>query len=84
MDLDRHGKHLCGRVYYFEVKEIEKHVEEGRVSSPVNLNKALYALEYLAQLRSAGLECLFKGGSAVVAPPPPWLAEAEHRPRHRG
>jgi hypothetical protein len=65
MDLDRYGKHLCGRVDCFEVKKIEKHVEEGRASSPVNLNKALYALEYLAQLRSAGLECLFKGGSAV-------------------
>jgi len=40
-------------------------LSEGLVSSAANLEKSIFALEYVAQIQDAGLDFVFKGGSAV-------------------
>jgi len=49
----------------FTQTRVESLFSEGLVSSKVNLEKAIFALEYVAQLQETGLDFIFKGGSAV-------------------
>lgn len=49
----------------FTHTHVESLYSEGLVSSKVNLEKAIFSLEYVAQLQDAGLDFMFKGGSAV-------------------
>jgi hypothetical protein len=49
----------------FTHAHVESLFSEGHVSSKANLEKAIFALEYVAQLQDAGLDYVFKGGSAV-------------------
>jgi hypothetical protein len=65
VDLAKYGGKLCGKSSCFNEETLRKHVEEGKAANLTYLSKALYALEYLAQLHKAGAVALFKGGSAV-------------------
>ena len=49
----------------FEPKKIQELLCKGVVNNVSNLEKALFSLEYLGQLKRAGLDFVFKGGSAV-------------------
>lgn len=49
----------------FVTKHIQGLVSQRLAGSAVNLEKAIFALEYVAQLKDVGLDFVFKGGSAV-------------------
>ncbi len=49
----------------FSPSHVESLLSKGLVGSAVNLEKAIFSLEYVAQLKNAGLDFIFKGGSAV-------------------
>lgn len=49
----------------FSQSHVESLLSKGLVGSAVNLEKAIFSLEYVAQLKNAGLDFIFKGGSAV-------------------
>jgi hypothetical protein len=49
----------------FATKHVQDLVSQRLAGSAVNLEKAIFALEYVAQLKDAGLDFVFKGGSAV-------------------
>jgi len=49
----------------FEPKKIQELLSAGVINNVSNLEKALFSLEYLGQLKRAGLDFVFKGGSAV-------------------
>jgi hypothetical protein len=49
----------------FMDKNIQSLVSQRLAGSAVNLEKAVFALEYVAQLKEVGLDFVFKGGSAV-------------------
>ncbi|MFP3952472.1 MAG: nucleotidyl transferase AbiEii/AbiGii toxin family protein [Candidatus Bathyarchaeia archaeon] len=54
------GRPRCFTREYIERKRVEK-----GLTSLANLEKALFALEYVGQLEESGLSFVFKGGSAV-------------------
>lgn len=49
----------------FSPENLKKIVEEKKLTSIANLERALFALEYVGQLWDNGLDLVFKGGSAV-------------------
>jgi hypothetical protein len=49
----------------FDPSKINGLLSAGRINSVVNLEKAIFSLEYLAQLQKGGLDFVFKGGSAI-------------------
>jgi len=49
----------------FEPKKIQELLSKGVINNVSNLEKAIFSLEYLGQLKRAGLDFVFKGGSAV-------------------
>ena len=49
----------------FDPSKISGFLSAGRINSGVNLEKAIFSLEYLAQLQKGGLDFVFKGGSAI-------------------
>lgn len=61
----KHLEKLKGSKDCFQESTLEVLLEEGLASSQPQLERAIHVMEYLAQLRSAGLDPLFKGGSAV-------------------
>jgi hypothetical protein len=54
------GDHKC-----FTPENLKKIVDEKQLTSIANLEKALFALEYVGQLWNNGVDLVFKGGSAV-------------------
>lgn len=58
-------KPWAGSPENFTSTHVEDLVSRRLVSSKVNLEKAMFALEYVAQLQESGLGFVFKGGSAV-------------------
>ena len=54
-----------GTTETFDPERIKRLLNKGIVSSIPNLEKAIFALEYLGQLQKEGLDLIFKGGSAV-------------------
>ncbi len=55
---------LIGNPSNFEPLNLERYISKHRVNR-THLLKALMALEYLSQLKSAGLEFIFKGGTGI-------------------
>ncbi|MDR2202982.1 MAG: nucleotidyl transferase AbiEii/AbiGii toxin family protein [Nitrososphaerota archaeon] len=49
----------------FNSAKIQNLLSNGLINNVSNLEKAIYSLEYLGQLKRAGLDFVFKGGSAV-------------------
>jgi hypothetical protein len=54
-----------GNSEIFEPKTIQELLFKGVINNVSNLEKAIFSLEYLGQLKRAGLDFVFKGGSAV-------------------
>jgi hypothetical protein len=49
----------------FNSAKIQNLLSNGLINNVSNLEKAIYSLEYLGQLKRVGLDFVFKGGSAV-------------------
>jgi hypothetical protein len=49
----------------YDSERVKELVNTRKISSVANLEKAIFALEYVAQLQDMGLDFVFKGGSAV-------------------
>ena len=49
----------------FKPRTIQELLSKGVINNVSNLEKAIFSLEYLGQLNRAGLDFVFKGGSAV-------------------
>lgn len=58
-------KNFCGDLSCFKRSTIDNLLESGKASSQAQLERAIHVLEYLAQLKEAGLNPVHKGGSAV-------------------
>jgi hypothetical protein len=54
-----------GKPENYDPEQVKKLVYTKKISSIANLEKAIFALEYIAQLEKEGLDFVFKGGSAV-------------------
>ncbi len=63
--VDKYNEKLYGKLDDFKEETLQRHIDNKNASNLTNLNKALYALEYLAQLQKEGMRMVFKGGSAV-------------------
>lgn len=63
--ISAHLRDLCGKAECFEESTLDSLLDKGMASSQPQLERAIHVLEYLAQLRSSGLDPLHKGGSAV-------------------
>lgn len=49
----------------FDPERIRSLLSQGAIENVANLEKAIFCLEYVAQLQEEGLDFIFKGGSAV-------------------
>jgi len=49
----------------YDPERVKELINNRKISSVANLEKAIFALEYVAQLQDEGLDFVFKGGSAV-------------------
>lgn len=49
----------------YDPEHVTELINNRKISSVANLEKAIFALEYVAQLQYEGLDFVFKGGSAV-------------------
>ena len=54
-----------GTAETFDATKVQNLLSTGLINNVSNLEKAIYSLEYLGQLKRAGLDFIFKGGSAV-------------------
>ena len=54
-----------GKPENYDPEQVKELVNTRKISSIANLEKAIFALEYVAQLQEEGLDFVFKGGSAV-------------------
>ena len=54
-----------GTAATFDPAKITELLSKGAINNIGNLEKAIFSLEYLGQLRKAGLDFVFKGGSAI-------------------
>ena len=65
--------HLVGSAASFDQENLARARRERGIGGTVNLEKALWALEYTAQLKEAGLDFVLKGGTAVqLVTDPAW------------
>lgn len=60
-----HINKYIGNPKIFESETVLKVQKENNINSIANLEKAIFTLEYLGQLKEAGLDFIFKGGTAV-------------------
>jgi hypothetical protein len=56
---------FIGKKECFTPENIKKIVDEKKLTSVANLERALFSLEYVGQLWESGADIVFKGGSAV-------------------
>lgn len=56
---------FIGKREYFTPEKVKKIVDEKKLTSVANLERALFSLEYVGQLWESGADIVFKGGSAV-------------------
>lgn len=56
---------LLGSPQAFQPDKVKDLLNKGLINNISNLEKAIFSLEYVGQLHYAGLDFLFKGGSAV-------------------
>ena len=54
-----------GTAATFDSAKVSGLLSTGVINNIGNLEKAIFSLEYLGQLRKAGLDFIFKGGSAI-------------------
>jgi len=54
-----------GKQENYDPEHVNELINNRKISSVANLEKAIFALEYVAQLQDEGLDFVFKGGSAV-------------------
>jgi len=54
-----------GTAATFDSGRINELLSTGLINNVANLEKAIFSLEYLGQLRKEGLDFIFKGGSAI-------------------
>ncbi len=54
-----------GKPENYDKEKIKNLLETRKLSSIANLEKAIFALEYIAQLKEEGFDFIFKGGSAI-------------------
>lgn len=54
-----------GTAETFDSARIKQLLSTGLINNIVNLEKAIFSLEYLGQLQKEGLDFVFKGGSAI-------------------
>ncbi len=71
-------KNFCGDLSCFKKSTMDNLLESGKASSQAQLERAIHVLEYLAQLKEAGLNPVHKGGSAVQLLLPTDLQRPQH------
>ena len=58
-------KQYLGHPKNYDPETVTNLLQTNKIRSIANLEKAIFSLEYIAQLKKTGLDFIFKGGSAV-------------------